>query len=258
MPRVQPLELGFDPVVMEDRHFGAIDGDCVACARAENRKELSGSLGDLFIVDHDPLNIAGEHVADGANHQIGFAVELGGRFFALDAFVHRFPEPHEVVQIGLKLAFGVSHRGSACDESHVLGKVEIGHLRAELVARVGILDLARHAGTLHAGQHHQESPGNAQVGRQCRAFGSDAFLDDLNQNLLAAPQAALDGRPVAPGRLAADPLGLGSAVGEMLGVNVGDVQEPVLGQAEVDESGLDAGLDVGDAAFVDVADVILR
>ena len=47
------------------------------------------------------------------------------------------------------------------------------------------------------------------------------------------------------------------AVGEILRLQVGDVQEAVLGQAEVDERRLDARLDVGHAALVDVADVRL-
>ena len=39
---------------------------------------------------------------------------------------------------------------------------------------------------------------------------------------------------------------------------VGDVQEPVAAEAEVDERRLDARFDVGDAALVDVADVRRR
>ena len=40
-------------------------------------------------------------------------------------------------------------------------------------------------------------------------------------------------------------------------LHVGDVQEAVAADAEIDERGLDAGFDVDDAALVDVADVTL-
>jgi hypothetical protein len=46
--------------------------------------------------------------------------------------------------------------------------------------------------------------------------------------------------------------------GEVLGVKVGDVEESVFADAEVDEGGLDGGLHVRHAAFVDVADVRFR
>ncbi len=64
----------------------------------------------------------------------------------------------------------------------------------------------------------------------------------------------LDGRAVTARGLAADVLGL-AAAGEVLGLEVADVEEAVLALAEVDEGGLDGGLDVGDDALVDVADV---
>src|SRR5207237_9550655 len=66
-----------------------------------------------------------------------------------------------------------------------------------------ILDLARDAHLAHAGHHHQDSPGDAEVSRERGAFGADAFLDDLHDDLIAAAQAALDGRAVAAGHLPA-------------------------------------------------------
>src|SRR5262249_26964273 len=40
-------------------------------------------------------------------------------------------------------------------------------------------------------------------------------------------------------------------------LDIGDVQEPIAPHAEIDERGLDARLDVDDAALVDIADVAL-
>jgi hypothetical protein len=40
-------------------------------------------------------------------------------------------------------------------------------------------------------------------------------------------------------------------------LDIGDVQKPISPHAEIDKGGLDARLNVDDAAFVDVADVTL-
>src|SRR5262245_49878286 len=49
--------------------------------------------------------------------------------------------------------------------------------------------------------------------------------------------------------------GIEATLAEVLRLDVADVQEPVAADAEIDEGGLDAGLQVDDASFVDVADV---
>ena len=53
------------------------------------------------------------------------------------------------------------------------------------------------------------------------------------------------------------PVGIVAALAEVLRLDVADVQEAVAADAEIDERGLDARLEVDDLAFVDVADVIL-
>jgi hypothetical protein len=78
----------------------------------------------------------------------------------------------------------------------------------------------------------------------------------MDHDLLPAPQAVLDRRAVAETLLPADRLVRGAAVlREVRGVDVRDVQETVLDQAEINEGRLDGRLDVGDAALVNVADV---
>ena len=48
-----------------------------------------------------------------------------------------------------------------------------------------------------------------------------------------------------------------AALAEVLRLDVADVQEAVASDAEVDERGLDAGLEIDDPAFVDVPYVIV-
>ncbi len=47
-------------------------------------------------------------------------------------------------------------------------------------------------------------------------------------------------------------------LGEVLRVQIGDVQKAIFADAKVDECRLDGGLDVGDAALVNIADVGFR
>src|SRR5205085_729751 len=108
----------------------------------------------------------------------------------------------------------------------------------------------------HPRHHHQDAPRDADVAGERRPLGTDALLDDLDGDLVAAAQAALDGRAVAAGHLAADRLSdVLAGAAEIAGHQVADVQEPVAPEPEVDERRLDARLDVDDAALVDVADV---
>src|SRR5690606_14718514 len=96
--------------------------------------------------------------------------------------------------------------------------------------------------------------GDGEVRGEGRALGADALLEDLDLDLVAAAEALLNGRSLAARGLLADALGgLVVLTGEVAGVDVGDVEEPVLFDAEVDEGGLDGGLDVGDGADVNVA-----
>src|SRR5205085_12627716 len=98
--------------------------------------------------------------------------------------------------------------------------------------------------------------GDAQVAAERRALGANAFFDDLHDDLVAAPQAALDRRAIAARHLLADGLDdVFALTPEVAGHQVADVQEPVAPEPEVHERGLDAGLDVGDLSLVDIADV---
>ena len=147
---------------------------------------------------------------------------------------------------------------------------------------------------LSAGHEHQVTAGDADVGAQGRALGADAFLDDLDEHFLAASEDVLDGRldagpgagprPRGGGGTSSSQLGvvvssssasrrrrggrerlagldgprrIVAALAEVLRLDVADVQEAVAADAEIDEGRLDAGLDVDDAALVDVADVVV-
>ena len=146
--------------------------------------------------------------------------------------------------------------GGANDEAALLGRLERIQDLPQALALGFILDLARDAHLAHARHHHEDAAGDGEIGRQGRALGADALLDDLDDDLIAPAKAALDRRAVAAGELAPDGLGdILALAAEIAGQQVGDVQEAVAAQAKIDKGGLDRRLDVDHPAFVDVADV---
>ena len=171
------------------------------------------------------------------------------------AGLHVFPEPLEVGQVALELELAAVHPRGADDEPEALGELELVEDVAHGAALLLVLDLAGDAHAVHLGHHHQEASGDGEVAGEGGALGSHALLEHLDDHLVAEPEALLDGGALAPGRLAPDALG-GVVVlaGEVAGVDIGDVEEAVVLDAEIDERRLDGGLDVGDDADVDVAD----
>src|SRR5207248_2580858 len=104
-----------------------------------------------------------------------------------------------------------------------------------------VLDLLADAHLAHARHHHEDPAGDGQVRAERRPLGADAFLDDLHDDLIAAPEAALDRRAIAPRHLAADRfLDVFALAAEVGRHQVRDVQESVATEAEVPDRLLDA------------------
>ena len=176
---------------------------------------------------------------------------MESRFFLIG-----LPQAGEIFQIALDLGLALADAGGADDEADIFRRIELVENLPQAAALVLVLDLAADALADHAGHHHQDLAGDGQIGAERRALGADAFLDDLHDDLIAAAQAALDGRAIAPGHLLADRflhvLALAAEIGRQ---QVGDVQEAVAAQAKVDERRLNRRLDVHHLALVDVIDV---
>ncbi len=94
------------------------------------------------------------------------------------------------------------------------GGIEFAHDLAQFATGVVVVDLAADADALQSGHQHEIASGDADVGRERRALGADALLDDLHQHFAAALEDLLDGRLVAGAAIvevllafARDPLG---------------------------------------------------
>src|SRR5690606_4914467 len=82
----------------------------------------------------------------------------------------------------------------ADNKSQALRRVQLTQDRAETLAGVLVLDLARHADPPQSRHQHEVTAGDADVGRERRALRADPFLDDLDDHLVAATEDLFDRR----------------------------------------------------------------
>src|SRR5687767_2408002 len=247
LARVGALDLVLDLEAGKERNVIAVELHLSDVARHHRLHERLRLLEDLVGVDQDLADVGLEVVADRADHQARLEVDQERllRLVRRRAF-HRAPELHQVVQVPVQLLQRAPDRRGARDHAHAVGELQLVERIAQLVA-VLALDAARHAAAARIVRHeHQISSCQADKRRQGGALGAALVLLDLDDDLLAFAQRVLDAG-------AAD-------VDAFLEVTAGDFlerQEPVPLLAVVDERGLEAGLDAGDEAFVDVALALL-
>ena len=74
-------------------------------------------------------------------------------------------------------------------------------------------------------------PGTRKIRGEGRAFGADAFLDDLDDDFVAAAETTLDRRAIATGHLPPHRLmNLFALAAEVGGHEIGDMEEAVCGR----------------------------
>jgi hypothetical protein len=130
----------------------------------------------------------------GPRDHVRFLVDRRGGLGPLDPQEDDLPEPEQVGEVAGQLALGALEAGGPDDEAEPLGGVQLVHDLAELATLPLVGDLPRDADPVQAGHQHEVAAGDADVGREGRAFRPDALLDDLDQDLVAPAQALLDRR----------------------------------------------------------------
>ncbi len=254
LPGVNLLNLILDAELLEESALAGVDIDLTLGARHGQVEKLQNLHAIFLAVAYNPCDVAIVHVADGPHDQVGLLVDFVGGLALVRAFLDFFPEAVEVGQVALEFLLGPIHAGRSHDHASVVGHVELIEGFLEFLADFLILDLPADAAVAHAGHHHQQPARQGEVGRQRWALRADPLLGHLDDDFLASLETGLDGRAVFVRAASADRLGV-FALGEILRVDVGDVQKAVLHAAEIDEGCLDRRLDVGDFAFVDAADL---
>src|SRR4029079_12055087 len=103
------------------------------------------------------------------------------------------PQAEEIFEIALDLGLGAAGAGGPKDDAHALRHFEIGGDLLQALAVGGRGDLPRNA-TAAGGIRHQDriAAGERQVGGERRALVAALFLDDLDEEHLAALDDFLD------------------------------------------------------------------
>ena len=241
-PRVRGLDLVLDLEAREQRSVVAIALDPVDRVGHHVRHELARLLVDVVGVDQDLADVLREVVADRADHQAGLLVDQERPGRRPRRRLDRLPQLHQVVQVPLQLFGRAADAGGARDQAHARGVLELVHRLAQFLP-VLAFDAARNATAARVVRHQdQVAPGQRDVGRERSALVAALFLVDLDDDFLALADGVLD----------AGPGGLDARLEEGLR-DLLERQEPVTLLAVVDEARLEAGLDAGDYALVDVA-----
>ena len=258
------LPLGVEGV--EDRSLAVVEMDLRRRLGRDHLEERLRAVERGLAVDDDAVDRCVDRVADRAQQDVALRIELAGGADGLHALLHHIPEPREVLRVAGELRARRLEARGAQDEAEALAQVERVEDLAHPAPAVLVVDLAADADIVHVGHHDEEASWDRQIARDRRTLRAEALLEDLHHDLLAALEGVLHERARAAGDLAPDllralgriaVLALPAALrsGEVLGVEVGDVEESVRALAEVDEGGLDRGLDIHDAGLVDRADV---
>ena len=247
---------------------------------------LQRALELLLAVEADVRDVVGEDVAQQALHERELAVQEGGGALARGLRADLVPGPGEVLHVALEVLAGAAGPDRARDQAAaaaLLPQLLQDRLQPSPLVVVG--DLARDAHVLDGGHEHEVAPGQRDVGRDARALLPQGFLDHLDEHFLPRLEHLLDGLGapvvVARGRgrgrdggrlpVAGRGPGVGGGGGGrrrgrlpgLLGReevlvelvdHVGDVEERVAFQAEVDEGRLHPGKDPGHLALIEVAD----
>jgi len=235
-----------------DRLLGAL-GDLT--------NQLLHALGRLDVIDMNGIHALGKEIANRAVNEVGFKNQCAGCGLLGHSLLHFAPLIEQEAEISDKEAGLLSLARRANDNAHSLGESQLGQDLAETRAFLGILDLAGDTTLVIEGHEDHVTAGHGDVGRDPRPLGADRPLGHLNHNL------ASDGINVG-NVLGGDLLFLFRVIastGTLNGLDaaiksgrdgVPEVEKGILLEADIDEHGLEAVLDVADLALEDAADNI--
>ena len=190
---VHCVELVLDAVALKQgRRLGVLIHP-FDVARHQQLHEAARGLITLLALDDHLVDVAVIKVADRALDEVAVAVNESRRGTLQRPFADLVPQPREIVEVALDLDLGARQAGGTDDQPHGRGQLQVRHDRLQPLAVGAVRDLARDAAAVRGvGHQHAIASGEAQIGGQSRAFVAALFLDDLDQQHLAALDDVLD------------------------------------------------------------------
>ena len=237
------FDLRLDLVAREQRHAVFVAFELALVVRHHLADELQRLVKGAFVIDQDLADIRAQVVADRADDDVAFLVDQEGRSTVGGGVFNGRPQLQQVIEVPLQLFVVFADAGSAHDQAHALGDFQLAHGLAQFAAILAF-DAARYAAGARVVRHqHQVATSQREEGGQGCALVAALFLLDLDDDFLAFLECFLDARSLAR---------FLRFIGEVAAGDFLHRQEAVAFGAVVDEGGFQAGLDAGDASFVDV------
>ena len=236
------FDLALDLVAREQRNGILVELQAPDVVRHHGGHEFPRLLVDGRVVHQDLVDVGAQVVAQRADDDVAFLVDQEGRLTFAGGLLDGAPELQEIAEIPLQFLGGAPHAGGAHDDAHALWDFQIAHDFAHLVPLLA-LDASRDAaGAGVVGHQHQIAAGQADEGGEGRTLGAALLFLDLHDDFLPLAEQFGD-------------VELAAEIGARLEVFPRDFlqrQKAVALPAVFDEAGIQAGLDAGDASFVDV------
>ena len=187
------IELGLDAVAHEDRRGVPVGLHHLGMARHQHAHEILGLAIAVLAGDQDLVDVLVVEVTHRTLDQAAFLINQGRGRGLQRQVADVFPKPHQIFVVALDLGLGAAFAGGAQDDAHALRHLEVGHDLLQPLAVLGVGDLARDAAaTRGVGHQHRVTAGERKVSGQRRALVAALFLDDLDQQDLAALDDLLD------------------------------------------------------------------
>ena len=230
-----------DLVALEERALALVELDALGELGRRAPHVGHDAVILALVVDHELGDVGAEVVAHHLQREVGLGVDERRRVRALRMAAADVPQLLEQADVALELVERRALRGGARDQSAVLLRLHLLEQVAQAVALVA-LELLGDADAVAAGRQHHEAAGQRHVHREAGALRAHRVLRDLDEHVLAGLDQLLDA------------LGAALAVVQLGEDDLGDVEEAVLREPDVDEGRLHAGQDGVDPSLVDVAD----
>ena len=240
MPAVHHLDIFFDIVLVEKGNRILVKLDLVFRTRVSQLDHIANALGDIFIVDDNRFDIRAVHIAYRAGDEVAFGVQLHWAGSAFKLIFDHLPKACQIDKVALNFRLGFANASSADNKTDIFRGLQTIQNLTESSTFFIIFNLLGDALVGHARHHHENSTGDGQIAAESWALRADTLFDDLDDDFIAPAQASLDRWPITASHLAANRfLNVFTLAPKIGGHQVGDVQETVTTQSEVNEGGLD-------------------
>ena len=191
--REHGIELLLDAELGKDRLRLTPGLDVLGMARHEQAHEVLGLAMAFLASDQYLFHVLVVEVADGALDQRAFLIDQRRGGGLEGQFANGLPHAQEIFEVALDLGLGAACASGTQDDAHPFRNLEVLDEFLQALAIESICDLAGDAAA-SGGIGHQDriAAGQREVGGEGCALVAALFLDDLDEQNLAALDDLLD------------------------------------------------------------------